>query len=222
MFCCAALIRQMITTVKDDPSYPKVMVVLIRFVCGLVLHSFENSEIMSGLRNMKFAINHSYRFTSWKSAFMSGFMQATSAFVIEASNMLVILTSSDELGVVMNFMALTVIAEFDDYIYASQGNNIIKEITVSSDYDYLYKIKTTTSIDASAEISSHLLVDETLKETDTDEFTYIKVNFKGKFMKRLLRLVYQAFRVFHVIWFYYFPMFVLILSYLIPYILQKN
>jgi hypothetical protein len=227
MFCCVALLAQMKKNILSDPFFPTTTVILIRFVCGLVLHSYQNVEIKAGLRNMKFAINHAYRFSNWYAAFASGFMQASIAFLIEVTNLLVILTSSDELGVVMNFMALTVIASFDDYFYIAQGESILKQVINDPAYGYLYTIKTTTSIDAIHTwplALEHRLFDKTLQARDQtrQEYFYIRVSFEGNPIKRMLRLLNQAFRIVHVLWFYYFPWLVLILSYLIPFVLNKN
>jgi hypothetical protein len=227
MFCCVALLAQMKKTIVSDPFFPTISVVLIRFICGLVLHSYQNIEIMSGMKNMKFAINHAYRFTNWYTAFASGFMQASVAFLIEVTNLLVILTSSDELGVVMNFMALTVIASFDDYFYVAQGESILKDVINNPAYGYLYTIKTTNSTDATLTwptFPEHILTDKTLEGDDQNnpEYYDIKVSFDGRPVKRMLRWLYQAFRMVQVLWFYYFPWLVLILSYLIPFVLNQK
>ena len=66
---------------------------------------------------MKFALNHDYRFENYKVAFLAGFMQATMIFVVEIVNFFAILTAGSILDVVMNFMALAIIAEFDDFFF---------------------------------------------------------------------------------------------------------
>ena len=71
---------------------------------------------------MKFSINHYYRFEKPWIAFLAGFLQATSIFVVEIVNFIVILTSQSYLDIVMNFMALAVIAEFDDAFYSALGS----------------------------------------------------------------------------------------------------
>jgi predicted AAA+ superfamily ATPase len=78
----------------------------------------------------------------------------------------------------MNFMALTVIAEFDDYAYYSQGKGLIKDITTNEKFEYLYKIKTTTSKDAQEEREEYLLVDDGIDKDDV-QYKYIFVSFVG-------------------------------------------
>jgi hypothetical protein len=47
---------------------------------------------------------------------------------VECVNFMAILTSSTVNDVMMNFMALAVIAEFDDFFYGALGNDPNKEI----------------------------------------------------------------------------------------------
>jgi len=70
---------------------------------------------------MKFALNHPYRFDNPWVAFLSGFLQASSSFVCEIVNVIVIITSPDILTVVMNFLALVIISECDEAFYHSLG-----------------------------------------------------------------------------------------------------
>jgi hypothetical protein len=66
---------------------------------------------------MKYALNHPWRFENWKIAFLSGFLQASIIIVIEMVNFLSILSSYAVLDIVMNFLALVVISDFDDFFY---------------------------------------------------------------------------------------------------------
>jgi Na+-transporting NADH:ubiquinone oxidoreductase subunit NqrB len=77
---------------------------------------------------MKFALAHSYRFDSLFVAYLVGLLQTVSIFVIEIVNFIVILTSSNYLETVMNFMALAVIADFDDAFFSSLGEEDLKQI----------------------------------------------------------------------------------------------
>ena len=67
-------------------------------------------EIIRGLTSMKFAVNHRERFESYKLAWLAGFMQISSAMIIEMANLLVILASYTALDVVMDFMALELVS----------------------------------------------------------------------------------------------------------------
>ena len=91
--------------------------IVARFICCLILHQQLNGEILQGQAKMKFALNHSFRFDDYTIAFFAGFMQTLSCLFIELINLFVILTSQTVLDVVLNFMALAIIAEFDNSFY---------------------------------------------------------------------------------------------------------
>jgi hypothetical protein len=48
--------------------------VIARFACGIILHMQLQNELSSGINNMKFALNHFYRFENWHLAFLAGFL----------------------------------------------------------------------------------------------------------------------------------------------------
>ena len=50
-------------------------------------------------------------------------MQMTMIITVECVNFVAILTSTNILDVVMNFMALAVISDFDDFFYGALGND---------------------------------------------------------------------------------------------------
>ena len=66
---------------------------------------------------MKYALNHPYRFSSYWLAFFAGLLQVVSSVGIELCNLLVICCVGDALGIVSNFVALVIVAEFDNYVY---------------------------------------------------------------------------------------------------------
>jgi hypothetical protein len=80
--------------------------------------------------------------------------------VIEIISFVVILTSPTYLDVVMNFMALAVIAEFDDKFFDALGDDELKRMIDDANYDDLYKITRTSSKNCS---------DENITEDDTWE-----------------------------------------------------
>lgn len=127
------------------------------------------NEFNSGLQNMKFALNHAYRFDNPWISFLAGFLQASSIAVIEFVNLIVILTAKTYLDVVMNFMALAVIAEFDDAFFTALGTNdeLMKLINEPESFEDLYTIQITTSRYANPEVSeATTLVDDTYTEKD--------------------------------------------------------
>ena len=107
-----------------EPIKPDVM--FCRFICGTILHLSLIDEVMTGLSNMKFALNHRYVFKSWCSAWTVGFLQAIIVVSVEIVNIEIILTSTDPLNIVYNFIALAIIAEFDDFVFSALRNEPMK------------------------------------------------------------------------------------------------
>jgi hypothetical protein len=66
----------MLTFTEGNPlaQYPTTWVVVARFVCGIVLHMMLQAELTSGLNNMKFALNHHYRFENPMVAYIAGLL----------------------------------------------------------------------------------------------------------------------------------------------------
>jgi hypothetical protein len=77
---------------------------------------------------MKYSVNHPYRFNSFGMAWMCGFMQMTSSLGVELSNIGVILGANDTISIVFNFIAVAIIAEFDNYVFDSLESETFKHI----------------------------------------------------------------------------------------------
>ena len=97
-----------------------------RFMCGVVLHLVLMPELDGALNRMKYCLNHYYKFENYGAAFFLTMGQFTAVCLTEVLNILIILTSFAPLGAVFNFIALTVIAEFDDYVYEAMKNETLK------------------------------------------------------------------------------------------------
>ncbi len=50
-------------------------------------------------------------------AFMSGFLQTVSCLGVELANIGVLCGADDTISIVFNFIALAIIAEFDNYVF---------------------------------------------------------------------------------------------------------
>lgn len=72
-------------------------------------------------------------------------MQMIMIVTVEMVNFLVILNSTSILDVMMNFMALAIIAEFDDFFFSALGNDPNKEILTDPAYDDMFIIRRTSS-----------------------------------------------------------------------------
>ena len=100
---------------KEKP--PDLRNVICRFFCAIFLHINLSDELAQGFNIMKYAMNHPWKFNSWKSALFVGFCQMVILSSVELVNMLFLLTNGSIVDTLMNFLALTVITEFDDFYF---------------------------------------------------------------------------------------------------------
>ena len=149
-------------------SYPtSTWVVMSRFICCITLHLALNDELKQGLDCMKYALNHPWRFANWRLAFFTGFLQTSSVMFNEICNILVILYSTEPMAVVMNFLALVVISDFDDFFYRGLRYETWKDFLTDSDtYGELLMIERTSSHRAASEIEENRLTEEAIDIKD--------------------------------------------------------
>ena len=62
----------------------------------------------------KHVVNHSWKFSNPKLAFLIGFIQMAMVYTVETINIVVLLSNYSVLDVLLNFLALCVIADFDE------------------------------------------------------------------------------------------------------------
>ena len=72
---------------------------------------------------MKYAVNHPWKFVDYKFAWLCGFMQVFKVLVVEFVNFSALLTNFTIIEIVRNFLALVVIAEFDNYFFRAEKKN---------------------------------------------------------------------------------------------------
>ena len=103
---------------------------------------------------MKYSINHPWKFESWWGAFNCGLLQFTILLLVEFVSMMVLLLQQSVLDVLMNFLALTIITEFDDYLFETLYNDPISHLIKDGVANFggkerqlsdIVKIETTTS-----------------------------------------------------------------------------
>ena len=68
---------------------------------------------------MKYACNHDWKFANPFIAWLCGFLQAFNVIIVELVNFAALLTNATILDIIMNFLALVVIAEFDEYFFSA-------------------------------------------------------------------------------------------------------
>lgn len=57
----------------DFSKIPEIKIGLTRFICGMILHISCNAEIVNGMKMMKYSVNHHWKFSNYRMAFMAGF-----------------------------------------------------------------------------------------------------------------------------------------------------
>ena len=98
---------------------------------------------------MKFALNHKWKFTRWRLAYMSGLGQVIITMLVTCINYFIIIFSADIIEMVKDFLAIKVISELDDYFFFEhRQDEVAKQLIINPDYEGIYKIETTTSRDA--------------------------------------------------------------------------
>lgn len=124
-----------------------------RFVAGIMMHVAMTSEIKQGIAKMKFVVNHIWRFEYPTVAFATGLGQTLMVVLVTLLNYIVITARAQTvIDVVIDFLALVVISNFDNFFYAehSSTSEISKKIVEMKDAEYesMFKIQMSTSRDA--------------------------------------------------------------------------
>ena len=95
---------------------------------------------------MKYALNHPYRFSSFWLAFLAGSLQVISNVGIELGNLMVICCESDVLGIITNFVALVIVAEFDNFVFLSMKVESFRVLVEKAFTEKAFLIYHTSSI----------------------------------------------------------------------------
>ena len=136
--------------------------------------------------------------------------------------------ADNPLDIVMNFLALKVVSEIDDYFYSTHRDSVCKDIIENLDgiWKYLFKIQTTTSKDAGwweRNPAVNMMerpvdvewVENTTETVETSLPQYLKIYSSDRdWSNYLCRVVYCGFRILYVtLWFYYLPYLSIIFEY---------
>ena len=66
---------------------------------------------------MKYSSNHPWKFNNYMEGYFVGLCQALVVLSVETVNIAVLNTNHTIMDVLMNFLALVIIADFDDYFF---------------------------------------------------------------------------------------------------------
>lgn len=179
-------------------GYVSVFIMFARFICATILHLSCVDEVSAGLEMMKYAVNHPYKFEHFSIAWLSGFLQCFSCLCVEIANIGVICGANDTISIVFNFIALAIIAEFDNYVFGSMKNESFRELT-EKEFTSKVLIVCHTS-------SKKCPEDELSTEKDENgNFRPLKITFFSRTLpNKICFSVYKFLRTFYVSLFYYF------------------
>ena len=94
---------------------------------------------------MKYAVNNRDSFLSYKKAFCMGLLQSSMTISVESVSLFIILQSTTTQDIVFNFIAVTIISDFDNFVYNSLRGEKLKDLVQDGNGDELLKVYFTTS-----------------------------------------------------------------------------
>ena len=111
-FCLFILKNSVIDQASDETLniIPTIDLAMARFITGIAMHVNMTNEINMGLNKMKFALNHKWKFSRWRYAYMAGLCQASITFLVTIISYFVLIFSDNVLDIVKDFLALEVIS----------------------------------------------------------------------------------------------------------------
>ena len=90
--------------------------IVVKFICAILFHFKFESEIRNGLKMMKYAALHVDEFENVGMAFLMGLSNMLVIYIVEVINLWNLSSMTEgTYQIIFDFIALGVIAEFDDY-----------------------------------------------------------------------------------------------------------
>ena len=77
---------------------------------------------------MKYSLNHPYLFESSNTAFLISAFQVSATWLVEICNISIIMESFLPSQIVLNFIAVAIIAEFDNFVFEAMRNECCKKL----------------------------------------------------------------------------------------------
>ena len=96
---------------------------------------------------MKYSLNHPWKFERPKLAFTIGFGQALVVLVIESVNYILLMAVDTHMEIVLNFLALVFISQFDDFFYQTHMDVEFKQVImkIGGKYADFLRVQMTTA-----------------------------------------------------------------------------
>ena len=88
---------------------------------------------------MKYANNHPWKFRSWKWAYFVGFTMLLMNISVEFINLILLCENDTVENILMDFLALVIISDFDEYYVTSMQSDANYQLIVDDAEDILKK-----------------------------------------------------------------------------------
>ena len=188
-----------------------VVLLFARFICATILHLSLIDDVNNSLNNMKFALNHPYLFQDYSTAYICAFLQFFTTIMTEFANVALILTATDPINCTLNFIALAIIAEFDNFVYEALRNESMKKLLDPEVCEKVLVVARTTSKKCKEGEMSKV-------ENEDGNLMPLKITFSDRTCgNKFLYFTYKIWRAFFVsIYFYFLPFTTILLTCLIP------
>lgn len=192
-----------------------VFILFGRFICATILHLSLVDEVTKGMTNLKFCINHDYMFANPNQAAVTCLLQTVIVIMVEIVNIEIILTSIYPTDIVYNFIALAIIAEFDDFVYQSLRSESLKKLIDSDVCEKILIIRHTSS----KKCKDHELSDIV---DENGDLRPLKISWKTRnCTNKFFYCFYRVLRTFYVsVYFYFLPFMSIILTCFLPIYIQ--
>ena len=165
--------EDMVAAFKEEPA--SMPIVIARFLCAVFLHISLTDETKQGFSLMKFANNHPWKFRSWSQAYMIGLCQTIVVITVEVVNLAILNTNQTIMDIIMNFLALVIIADFDDYFFLTVAHEPLSKLIADGELEThkegqtinleaLLKTQVTSSDGARFRLDENMLRPETKKD----------------------------------------------------------
>ncbi len=139
-------------------------------------------------------------------------MHSVSVILVEIVNIEIILTSIVPTDIVYNFIALAIIAEFNDFVYQSLRSESMKKLIEAEVTEKILVIRHTSSKKCKDwELS-------TVMDEETDQYRPLRVRWSDReCCNKFLYVIYKMLRMFYTsLYFYFIPFSAIILTCIIP------
>ena len=182
-----------------------------RFICATILHLQIVEEVQGGITPMKYAANHPYKFVRYRWAFTCGYFKAIAGILVEVASIGVICAADNTIEIGMNFIALAIVADFDDIVLQSMKSESYRLLMENQFIEKALIINHTTS-----KVASDFDLSDQLDEQGNK--LPLKIRMKNRSCcNAVMYVLYKSFRIFYVsIFFYFGPFSVIILSTILP------